>query len=311
MEAEKEEMVIEEVQEVEAAEVDSDVPEEVETDSEETEGEEKQLEPWEEVEEDLPDKPITVHAQIKQRRKFQKREETIKSENEKLKAELEQIKKSGVKKDNTLPREEDFDSWDEFKEAEAKYTQNLIQSQIQTERQQVDAKKDQDKVMKEVGNHYVRVDSFLNETGVKKEIYDNSDEVVRGVLEEVFPGNGDYNFERLISQMGPGSEKVTYFIGRNKAEFQSKLISDPSGIEAAIYLGQKLEQFNGSSGKKRQSKAPVPASSANGADTNATSISAKAFKKKYDAAHKAGNGTEAFNIKRSAKREHKIDTKDW
>jgi hypothetical protein len=125
------------------------------------------------------------------------------------------------------------------------------------------------------------------------------------------PGQGDNIFENLVSKMGIGSDKVTYFIGRNKAEFQSKLMSDKTGIEAAIYLGRKLEQFNNSSTTKRKSKAPAPASNANGDVTvKGGSTSGKAFKKKYDALHKAKNGKDAFNVKREAKKAG-VDTSSW
>ncbi len=302
----KDEMVVEE-----GTEVESDQNEEIENNSDEAGGEEevKILQPWEEQPE--VDKPISVNAQIKQRRKFQKREETIKLENDKLKTELEQLKKSGTKTENTLPREEDFDTWEEFKEAEAKHTQNFIKSQMQTERQQEEFKRNQIATEKEVGNHYGRVEKFIKTSGVKQEVYDNSDEVARGILEEVFPGQGDFQFERLISKMGEGSAEVAYYIGRNKAEFQSVLMNDKTGIEAAIFLGRKLEQFKGSA-KKRQSKAPAPASTADG-DTAVTggSVGEKALKKQYEAAHKEGNGSKALDIKMNARRVHKIDTSKW
>ena len=151
----------------------------------------------------------------------------------------------------------------------------------------------------------------MQESGIKQEIYDKSDETVRQVIEDIIPGGGDNIFEALISKMGEGSEKVTYFIGRNKAEFQSKLMADKTGIEAAIYLGRQLERFNNSSATKRKTKAPAPASNANGDTTvkNST-VSGKAFKKKYDALHKAGNSTKAFNIKIEAKKAG-VKTSEW
>jgi hypothetical protein len=298
------------VEEEEVVEEEIESEEDLETDLENGDDDdgEKTIEPWEE---ELEEKPVTVNAQIKQRRKFQKREEVIKAENMALKAENEKLKNSGTQNKTTLPQEEDFDTWEEFKEAEGKYTQDLIKSQINTESQKAVDRKIQESVEKEVGNHYTRVDSFLQESGIKQEIYDKSDETVRQVIEDIIPGGGDNIFEALISKMGEGSEKVTYFIGRNKAEFQSKLMSDKTGIEAAIYLGRKLEQFNNSSTKKRKSKAPAPASNANGdASVKVVSASGKAFKKKYDALHKSKDTTVAFNVRQEARRAG-VDVSSW
>ncbi|GAH02341.1 unnamed protein product, partial [marine sediment metagenome] len=120
------------------------------------------------------------------------------------------------------------------------------------------------------------------------------------------PNNGDFITDSFISKLGSGSEKVVMSIGNNPAklaEYKSKLINDPSGMEAMLYLGKQQEKVT--LNKKRTSQARKPAVSVSG--NKQTSSSEKAEKKKYSNAKTA---QERYKIAKAAGKKG-FDTKEW
>jgi len=125
----------------------------------------------------------------------------------------------------------------------------------------------------------------------------------------VNPNLGDIIVDQVISILGEGSEKVLYFLGRNKAalaKFQNLLMTDKSGMKAAVYLGQEKQRLTNPI--KQRSSAPAPVTNIKGDEP--LSGAAGRFKKKYDAAHKKGDNQAAYNAKKEA-RAAKIDTSTW
>lgn len=160
-----------------------------------------------------------------------------------------------------------------------------------------------------VDSHYTRATELLETSGISEEVYQTADSTVRSAVDMLVPGAGDKIVDQLISVTGEGSEKVMYFLGRNPAalqKFQGLLQSDPSGMKAAIFLGQEKQRLTAPS--KIRTSAPDPSPTANGdAPVNSN---AGALKRKYDAAHKSGNIQAAYNIKKQA-RASKVNVAKW
>jgi hypothetical protein len=163
---------------------------------------------------------------------------------------------------------------------------------------------------KAVDEHYERVDKLLTDSGISPEVYKAADQKVREAVESLMPKQGDLVVDQMIAHLGEGSDKVMYYLGRNKGalgEFERLLIKDPSGIRAAVFLGTQKERLSGTP-KKMKSAASPPANEIKG-DAN-TGTKGKAFKKRYDAAHEKNNMQAAYNAKKEAKAAG-VDTKEW
>ena len=116
--------------------------------------------------------------------------------------------------------------------------------------------------------------------------------------------------DQLISVLGDGSEKIMYYLGRNKNalnEFKSLLIDDGTGIKASIFLG-KLQQRLLTT-KRKTSKAPPPGSDVTGDDAVST-VKASTLLKKRKAAIKKGDLQAAYNVKKQAKLAG-VDVSNW
>lgn len=316
------EEVIEDAEKVEEIEESEDVQleDDNDTEGEEADGEETgepaELEPWEETgEEDNTEKP---EKSLKAKKAWKREREAVNEELERLKAENEALKtgrnkdqSSGLKRPDPL----DFENDDDYEDAKEAY---LIAKVRQEDKKKELERKQQEfhnGIKKGVDKHNERVGDFLEERNVDPEVYRAAESVFIKTLDEFFPGKGEANADYFLSMLGEGSEKIPYFLGRNKtklAEFRSLLKEDPNGIKAAMFLGRENLRLNGGVSTKPKTKAPKPAKEATGDTTVKTgSASEKALKKKYDEAHKSGNSGLAFSLKRQAKREHKIDTSKW
>jgi len=120
----------------------------------------------------------------------------------------------------------------------------------------------------------------------------------------MYPDAGDALVDAFISKVGDGSERVFYNLGINKTnlgKFRETLVNDPTGLDAAIYLGGLNKTLNKT--VKRKSSAPAPAD-------GKSDVKGKAYKKKYDAAHEKNNPQAAYNAKKAA-REAGVDVSDW
>lgn len=233
-----------------------------------------------------------------------------------LKAQIKQLEQ-GKPKELSKPKREDFfeseDPEEAYIDALTDYKINKSQAESQastateaTRNRQAEVKRTTDTA---VDQHYLRAEKLADKSGISDELYKSSDLKVRNMIESLYPKAGDKITDELIASLGDGSEKVFFSVGvkdSRLAELKSRLEQDPSGIKAGMYLGQLNAEL--SAPQKRKTKAPAPATQIKG-DAN-TSAPNKALKKKYDAAHKKGDGAAAYKIKRAAKKTG-ADTKDW
>jgi hypothetical protein len=162
-----------------------------------------------------------------------------------------------------------------------------------------------------VDGHYQRAAKLAEESGITPELYQNADTVVRQTIESVLPKMGDIVTDNMIARLGEGSEKVMYFLGRNKTaqeKLRSSLVTDPTGISAALYLGELKSTV--ATPQKRVSRARKPATQIQGDEGGLAKGEAKKLKETYSSAHKRGQGQAAYNAKKTAKAAG-IDVSDW
>lgn len=159
-----------------------------------------------------------------------------------------------------------------------------------------------------VDEHYERAAKLAQDSGISAELYQQSDLKVREMIESIYPGGGDNIADELIKQLGEGSEKVMFSIGIKQSrldELKNRLLSDPRGIKAALYLGSLNTELNAP--HKRKTTAPAPADTVEG---DMAPQNGKVMKKQYDALHKSGDIGKAFNAKMAAKAAG-VNTADW
>lgn len=314
MEEENTEVAEQENEEV----VDDNAEVNTEAEVETTEGEEEVvLEDWQKSDEDEeidPDKPVKF---LKAKKALKGRIAEVSDENAALKAQLEALKRkpaeTGTETPTKRPDSLDFDTDEEYHAALDKYNDDRALARYEeleaTKSQSRAVRAAKEKLEADVDQHFERAAKLIETSGIKPEIYQASDATVRAAVEAISPEKGDLIVDHLISTIGEGSEKVTFFLGRNKAalgEFQALLASDPTGMKAAIYLGQQKERLTNPA--KPRSNAQSPAPKVNGGKSNAGNP--VSMKKEFDALMKKDKVNEAFNLRRDA-RKNKIDTSKW
>lgn len=196
------------------------------------------------------------------------------------------------------------DEWND-----AKFDQKLSAHSVkQQSTQSVEAKKRD--IDSAVDQHYEKAAALVESGLVSETDYHNADLMVRGALDQQFPGNGDSIADMMISRLtrsGDGGEKV-WFSLRDDSKRQTligKMRDDPSGLDAMVYLGQLQTEIT-SSPTKRVSRAPKPGSTVQG--DASLSGSSSALHKKYK---KAGDDVQArITLKRQAKAAG-VDTSEW
>jgi uncharacterized small protein (DUF1192 family) len=317
---EAEEVETEEEAGEEVAEEDSDSGESGDSETGETE-----LEAWMQTEEQTSeddDKTVPLGALTSVRAKLKGRIGERDEEIERLKAENEALKQGGQAQAQVPATVTDMPKLEDHEYDDAKYQQAMttwmaqqVQSQVAQATQastqtaaQVEAQKSMEKA---VDDHYQRAAKLAEESGITVDLYQGADLAVRQAIESVRPKQGDQVADYFISQLGEGSEKVMYYLGRNKAaqdKLRSSLITDPSGISAALYLGELKSTV--ASPQKRTSRAPKPATEIKGDESGSVTSQAKRLLSKYKAAHKQGGGQAAYNAKKEAKAAG-IDTSNW
>ena len=168
-----------------------------------------------------------------------------------------------------------------------------------------------DNQKKNLDAHYERAGKLVEDGKLTEESFRNADTLVRKALDSIKPGYGDMLTDSLIStlnSLGDGSEKVMYQLGVNPAkllELQNKLITDPSGLSASMFLGQL--QAKAQTPSKRRSQAPTPGSKVEGEGGNNGNVST--LQKQYNKID--DNDVQArISFKRQAKK-NGIDTNNW
>lgn len=307
---------VEEETETEVAEVETEVTDEVaEPESEETE--ETEVEDW--MQTDAAEKKFTdgdIGAAKKKLRA--KLESKHNDELDKLRTENEQLRsRTPEPKQLNRPKREDFrdsddqdeayiDALTDYKIEKGAAKQATTVKEQESTRQQNDF---QQAVSQEVDQHYERAVKLSEDSGISPELYQSADLKVRQVIESIFPKAGDSTTDHFISNLGEGSEKVFFSLGVNSTKrdkFESLLRSDKTGLKASMYLGELKSELTAPN--KRRTNAPKPAAQIKG--DASTTPTVNALKKKYDAAHKKGDVSGAFNLKRAAKKEG-IKTSSW
>lgn len=289
--------------------------------AEEGEAEETETEDWMQGD-DQPsnaEKKFTDSDVAAARRKMKAKLEKKDDENERLRAENERLKNAGSQslEVGAKPKREDFDDNDDPEEAfiEALTDWKIEKSTATTVSNQASnsAKQKQQQQLaqteKAVDQHYERAVGLAEKSGISAELYQSSDLTVRQMIESIYPKAGDAITDALIASLGDGSERVFYNLGVNKArlgELKSRLEADPSGVKAAMYIGQLNAELKAP--QKRKTNAPKPASQIKGDEQGGSKASAA--KRKYSEAHKKGDTAAAFRIKREAKKAG-ANTKEW
>ena len=89
--------------------------------------------------------------------------------------------------------------------------------------------------------------------------------------------------------------------------FKESFMQDPSGVKAAIILGQSIGKLQEKTSSKRSPRIPKPAPNVSG---GAGVVSERGLKHKYDAEMKKGNVSYAYILRKKAK-ENNININDW
>jgi hypothetical protein len=304
----------------------------VESSTEDNAEKEAELESWQltedtETSEDDQKSGFKPNHEAAKRRKQAK---ALKGELKEKDSELEELRKqvealkngnapqAAAPKQLTRPTREQFDYDDDaYDAALEKYYDDKLEQKLSshqsntTEKQQAEAqqRKAAEAQQKSLDDHYERASQLVADGKVTADSYRSADTVVRQSLESMFPEQGDYMANTLIStlnSLGEGSEKVMYQLGVNPAkmqELQNKLTLDPSGLAAATFLGQLQAQIQTPS--KRRSQAPKPSAKADGEGGN--SGRGGTLLKQYG---KTDDLQTRMNLKRKAKSQG-IDTSNW
>lgn len=283
----------------------------------ETEGDD--LEAWQKTGEVSNDKKFTdsdIGAVKKKLRSKLEKEHT--GELDQLRAEINSLKASSAPQQRTAPtlvrpKMDDYDDDEGFDNAVDAYHDARFEAKLANREGQMADKtrqrEAQQTLLKSVDGHYERAAGLVKDSGISEDVFRDSDAKVRSAMESIRPGQGDDVVDYLINALGEGSEKVMYYLGRNAQELEilkSKLVSDPQGMTAMAYLGQKLNQL--ASPQKRRNTAPKPATQING-DAGGSSSHAK-LKSDYAKADKAGNTQARFDARRAGKKAG-ADVSNW
>lgn len=267
------------------------------------------LEPWQQTDDQSSDGvPVGTHIKVKQKLKgrISERDDEI----TRLKAEIEKLKTGNNGQADTTelpkrPKPEDYDTDEEYQAALDQYDDNAMVARLDKAEQQRRVKEAQTQARQAldaaVNNHYERAEKLVSESGISPDVYKETDTAVRQAIESVRPKQGDIIADQIVSFLDEGSEKVMYYLGRNKSalnELKSLLSTDPSGIKAAVYLGQQKERLTNP--QKKRSRAAKPESQISGDESGNNKGSA--LKRKYDQAHKDRNPQLAYNIKKEARK---------
>lgn len=179
-----------------------------------------------------------------------------------LKEEVELLRKqvmSGGKPQQpaAMPTLESVD-YDEakYQQALAAWHQEQTKAQLQTYNQQLaqeQARNAQKQAQEaEIEKHYERAASL------KVHDYESAERTVRETLDQM---SQDVSVtDLMIAHLGEGSEKVTYFLGRNPdklSDLVATLQADPSGMRAMVKLGQLQAKLSHQPAKKKISQAPA------------------------------------------------------
>ncbi len=251
----------------------------------------------------------------KLRRKMQGRLVEKEGEIERLRRELSEAKqaKATVVPDSTAPDRDKYEDEAAYQVALTEWAvdqrltkQNQAAQQAELTRRQEEMQRD---VEQATDAHYARAVEFSKVAKITPETFQAADRNVRKAIAEIYEGAADAVTDKLISKLGPGSEKVMYYLGINtkkREEFKAILRKEPDGFAALAFL--KDVQHQVASPIKRPSQAPEPPDDVKGDKSNGSGTDKP--HRDYKAAHKSGDLQKAIDIKLAAKAKG-VDTSKW
>lgn len=281
----------------------------------ESEEEEETVEDWMQSDEQTSQKPKfndsdMANVRRKLKAKLTEKDDELSSKDRviaELQAKLKTNNSQPEAPNSKRPRLEDFDhDTDAYEAATEDYFSHAVDSRLaqHTQSAQQNEAVDRQKKAQEqaVDQHYERAATLVAEGTVTETAYHDADLLIRSSLEQVRPGMGESLADTFISKMqGEGSEKVWFHLGRNQtalSKLKETLISDPSGLDTMLYLGELKTRLTASP-TKRVSRAPKPGSTLKGGD--GSSAGANALKKQYKAAVNSGDIQGRIDLRRKAK----------
>jgi len=295
--------------------LETEEPEAEEQIVEASESEAKTVEAWE-AEEDDPastdsGKKFSDSDVAAVRRKLKAKLGEKDEELERLKLEVQALKQGTQRPAQDVGKVPTLEAHDYDEGKYAAAMQAWVRDQVQgatkaTESQTRQAQQMQ-ALQSQVDGHYQRAERLVKERTIDPDLYRSADMSFRQAIESALPGKGDVVADELIARLGEGSEKVTFYLGRNATEkevFKAKLMEDPSGLSASMYLGRLLSKV--SMPVQKTTNAPAPAARAEGGESSSGGNAAN-FKRKYE---KANDPQARFDIKRAAKKAG-LDTSNW
>jgi len=272
---------------------------------------------WAKPDEEQPPAKFTDSDVAQVRRKYKGKLRETESELEKLRKENEELRKKPAAPAAAVgekPQPDSYASDAEYHAALAEWTvDNRLATQRQAEaaEQQRRAREEaQQETEQAVETHYERAAKLAETASITPDAFKEADYRVRAAIDSVFDKAGDTITDNLIARLGAGSEKVMYNLGVNKArreELVALLRKDRTGLSAMAWLAELKAQLVAPA--KRETKTPDPAPDVKG-DKQGGAGQGNKLKREYDAAHKAGDGQKALNIKRQA-RGIGVDTSGW
>lgn len=285
-----------------------------EIEEEETEEESEPVEPWM-SDEDPKTVPLGAHVKAKHklRGKVERRDSRI-AELERKLEQYEGNKKPVFTETAQRPLPEDFNSDGDYRAALTRWEDEAFEkryNRVSKQRNQKDQELQMvNSIKSQVDSHYDRAASLLQEHSIDESAYQKADLNVRSAVESIFPGNGDAYVDALIANLGEGSEKTLYMIGRNKERLNAltaAAAADKTGVKLSIFMGQQHAHANLK--QKNQTRAPEPAPDLSDGEKSGKA-NASSLKKQFDAFHKKGNSAEAFKIYSKARRSG-VDVSEW
>ena len=261
------------------------------------------------------DKKFTDHDIANAKKKLKAKVGSQVEEIDSLKAEIERLSAGTAPAQQQTPTAKpmpkfadyDFDE-DSYAEAMAEWQDNSLNAKLEARSQKQAQSQAQTQHTQEietaVNSHYQRAAKLAKESNIEPELYQASDLAVRTAIESVAQGQGDQLTDTIIATLGDGSEKVMYYLGRNKVALEKvKALGLTNTPALMVFLGELKAKV--SAPKNKVSRAPTPANRITG-DANESSTET-GFKKKYS---KAKSVQEKLDIKFAAKAQ-KIDTRNW
>jgi len=286
-------------------------------DQNQEEGEEAEIDVWMQTEEESStddDKKFTDSDIASAKKKLKGRVAQYETEVTDLKAEVERLKQGNngnkqVTPVKAAPTLKDFD-FDEVKytEAVSSWQDDMISAKIEAQTQS-SSKSDQQSAKakardKAVDDHYQRAATLAKDSAIDTETYQAADLNVRQAMDSIASGRGDAITDDIIATLGAGSERVMYYLGRNKKALDHvKSLASTDSFALMVHLGELKAKVTAK--KSNISRAPKPANQSKG--DSSTTAQETGFKKRYD---KAKNLQEKMDAKFAAKAEG-INTRSW